>query len=97
MAATTQVAAPMPAPIPTAADPEDRESILADLAARLGMSVGQERMDLLTFARIEYGQGWTKRPKDFDSMIGEMQTALANPLAFREQVSSRVREATQPV
>lgn len=61
------------------------------------MSVGQERMDLLTFARIEYGQGWTKRPKDFDSMIGEMQTALANPLAFREQVRSRVREATQPV
>ncbi len=89
--------APMPAPMPTAADPEDRESILADLAARLGMSVGQERMDLLSFARIEYGQGWTKRPKDADHMIGEMQAALANPLAFREQVRARVREATQPV
>ncbi|MGT2509632.1 recombination directionality factor [Cupriavidus basilensis] len=94
---STPVASPMPAPMPTAADPEDRESILADLAARLGMSVGQERMDLLTFARMEYGQGWTKRPKDVDSMIGEMQTALANPLAFREQVRSRVLEATQPV
>ncbi len=93
----TPASIPVASPMPTAADPEDRESILADLAARLGMSVGQERMDLLSFARIEYGQGWTKRPKDADHMIGEMQAALANPLAFREQVRARVREATQPV
>ncbi|CAG9180513.1 hypothetical protein LMG23992_04261 [Cupriavidus laharis] len=80
-----------------ASDPEDRESMLADLAARLGMAAGQEKIDLLTFARIEYGQGWTKRPKDIDSLIGEMQTALVNPMAFREQVHARVREATLPV
>ncbi|TPQ30619.1 recombination directionality factor [Cupriavidus pinatubonensis] len=80
-----------------ASDPEDRESMLADLAARLSMAAGQEKIDLLTFARIEYGQGWTKRPKDIDSLIGEMQTALANPMAFREQVRARVREATLPV
>ncbi len=30
-------------------------------------------------------------------MIGEMQTALANPLAFREQVRARLREATSSV
>ncbi|MCY1341285.1 hypothetical protein D9M68_384700 [compost metagenome] len=81
----------------TETDPEDRESVLADLAARLGMAKGQDKMDLLTFARIEYGQGWTKRLKDVDSMIGEMQTALANPLAFREQVRARLREATSSV
>jgi len=84
-------------PMAGASDPEDRESMLADLAARLGMASGQEKIDLLTFARIEYGQGWTKRPKDIDSLIGEMQTALANPMAFREQVRARVREATLPV
>ncbi|WER50725.1 hypothetical protein CupriaWKF_30690 [Cupriavidus sp. WKF15] len=84
-------------PMAGASDPEDRESMLADLAARLGMAAGQEKIDLLTFARIEYGQGWTKRPKDIDSLIGEMQTALANPMAFREQVRARVREATLPV
>lgn len=88
---------PVPSPMAVASDPEDRESMLADLAARLGMASGQEKIDLLTFARIEHGQGWTKRPKDIDSLIGEMQTALANPMAFREQVRTRVREATLPV
>lgn len=90
-------ATPIPTPIEHSEDPEDRESKLADLAARLGMSNGQERVDLLTFARLTYGPGWTKRPNDVDGMIGEMQTALANPLAFREQVRARVREATLPV
>ncbi|RDK11717.1 hypothetical protein [Cupriavidus lacunae] len=90
MVAPASVAAPMP----TEGDPDDRESRLADLAARLGMATGQGKMDFLTFARLEYGQGWTKRPKDVDSMIGEMQTALANPMAFREQVRARLREAT---
>ncbi|CAG9165550.1 recombination directionality factor [Cupriavidus pinatubonensis] len=91
------LAEPGTPPMAGASDPEDRESMLADLAARLGMAAGQEKIDLLTFARIEYGQGWTKRPKDVDSLIGEMQTALANPMAFHEQVRARVREATLPV
>ncbi|WP_316157810.1 hypothetical protein [Cupriavidus sp. BIC8F] len=90
-------ATPIPMPMAYSEDPEDRESKLADLAARLGMSNGQERVDLLTFARLSYGPGWTKRPNDVDSMISEMQTALANPLAFREQVRAQVREATLPV
>lgn len=84
-------------PVSTEVDPDDRESVLADLAARLDMAKGQDKMDLLAFARIEYGQGWTRRPKDVDSMIGEMQVALANPMAFREQVRARVREASASV
>ncbi|CAG9183697.1 recombination directionality factor [Cupriavidus pinatubonensis] len=90
-------ATPIPPPMEHSVDSEDRESKLADLAARLGMSNGQERVDLLTFARLTYGPGWTKRPNDVDGMIGEMQTALANPLAFREQVRARVCEASLPV
>lgn len=95
----TAGASPEPStpPMAAASDPEDRESMLADLAARLGMAAGQEKIDLLTFARNEYGQGWTKRPKDIDSLISEMQTALANPTAFRVQIRARVREATLPV
>ncbi|AEI83100.1 hypothetical protein CNE_BB2p03050 (plasmid) [Cupriavidus necator N-1] len=84
-------------PMSSEVDPDDRESVLADLAARLDMAKGQDKMDLLAFARIEYGQGWTKRPKDVDRMIGEMQIALANPMAFREQVRARVREASASV
>ncbi|GLC94746.1 hypothetical protein Tamer19_41540 [Cupriavidus sp. TA19] len=84
-------------PMPSEVDPDDRESVLADLAARLNMAKGQERSDLLAFARIQYGQGWTKRPKDVDSMIREMQIALANPMAFREQVQACVRDAAASV
>ncbi len=84
-------------PIPFEVDPDDRESVLADLAARLAMAKGQDKMDLLIFARIEYGQGWTRRPKDVDSMIGRMKVALADPMAFREQVRARVREASASV
>ncbi|UIF88234.1 hypothetical protein [Cupriavidus sp. UYPR2.512] len=84
-------------PIPFEVDPDDRESVLADLAARLAMAKGQDKMDLLIFARIEYGQGWTRRPKDVDSMIGRMKVALADPMTFREQVRARVREASASV
>ncbi|MNN98718.1 hypothetical protein D3C81_2181760 [compost metagenome] len=60
--------------------------------ARLGLANQEGRAQFRIYASATFGRGWTKRDQDVRQLLGEMRTALTNPLAFREQVSAIAAE-----
>ncbi|WP_439672863.1 Recombination directionality factor-like (plasmid) [Cupriavidus necator] len=73
-------------------DGEDLESQFEDLMARLGLANQEGRAQFRIYASATFGRGWTKRDQDVRQLLGEMRTALTNPLAFREQVAAIAAE-----
>ncbi|SDD58831.1 hypothetical protein SAMN05216345_111163 [Cupriavidus sp. YR651] len=75
---------------------QDSEADLAhqfnELGVQLGMDGEAERADLRAFLQASFGKGWTKRPQDVRRVLDDMRTALANPMAFREQVKAIAAE-----
>ncbi|MNL57501.1 hypothetical protein D3C87_1810700 [compost metagenome] len=67
---------------------DDLESEYRDLVARLKLDNDEGALQLKAFATATFGRGWTKRPQDVRQFVQELRTALANPLAFREQVAA---------
>lgn len=67
---------------------DDLESEYRDLVARLKLDNNEGALQLKAFATATFGRGWTKRPQDVRQFVQELRTALANPLAFREQVAA---------
>lgn len=67
---------------------DDLKSQYRDLVARLGLNSDEGALQLKAFATVTFGRGWTKRPQDVRQFVQELRTALANPLAFREQVAA---------
>ncbi|MFJ4291303.1 hypothetical protein ACIP1U_16190 [Cupriavidus sp. NPDC089707] len=59
-----------------------------DLVARLELDSEEGALQLKAFAAATFGRGWSKRPHDVRQFVKELRTALANPLAFREQVAT---------
>ncbi|WP_431831606.1 hypothetical protein [Cupriavidus consociatus] len=67
---------------------DDLESQYRDLIARLELDSDEGALQLKAFAAATIGRGWSKRPHDVRQFVKELRTALANPLAFREQVAA---------
>ncbi|CAG9186099.1 recombination directionality factor [Cupriavidus pampae] len=74
-------------PLEEASD-SDIESQFEDLVARLALASEDGRSQLRAYAIAKFGRGWSKREHDVHKLLEEMRTALANPLAFREQVAA---------
>ncbi|MWL91377.1 hypothetical protein GA566_28600 [Cupriavidus sp. SW-Y-13] len=64
------------------------ESEYVDLVAHLGLNSEDGARQLKAFATATFGRGWSKRDHDVQRFLEELRTALANPLAFREQVAA---------
>lgn len=69
-------------------DDGDLESQYRDLVARLELDSDEGALQLKAFASATFGRGWSRRPQDVRRFVDELRTALANPLAFREQVAA---------
>nr|WP_315593800.1 hypothetical protein [uncultured Cupriavidus sp.] len=69
-------------------DGEDLEGQYRDLVSRLELDNDEGAAQLKAFATATFGRGWSKRPQDVRQFLSELRTALANPLAFREQVAA---------
>nr|WP_130393923.1 hypothetical protein [Cupriavidus agavae] len=67
---------------------EDLESEYLDLVKRLGLNSEDGTRQLKAFAAATFGRGWSKRDQDVRRLLAELRTALANPMAFREQVAA---------
>lgn len=77
-----------PTPASNTAGTEDLESEYLDLVKRLGLDTEDGTRQLKAFAAATFGRGWSKRDQDVRRFLAELRTALANPMAFREQVAA---------
>ncbi|CAG2159765.1 recombination directionality factor [Cupriavidus numazuensis] len=73
-------------------DGTDFESQFRDLVARLGLNSDDGMGQLKVYAAATFGRGWSKREQDIRQLLSELRTALAHPLAFREQVAAIAAE-----
>ncbi|HVI89417.1 recombination directionality factor [Cupriavidus basilensis] len=71
---------------------DDLESQFDDLLTRVGLNNPEGREQMKRFANASFGHGWPRRPNDIRRLLDDMRVALANPLAFREQVAAVSRE-----
>ncbi|MEN7527607.1 MULTISPECIES: hypothetical protein [unclassified Cupriavidus] len=76
------------APASDTAGTENLESEYLDLVKRLGLNSEDGTRQLKAFAAATFGRGWSKRDQDVRRFLAELRTALANPMAFREQVAA---------
>ncbi len=67
---------------------KDLESEYLDLVQRLGLNSEDGTRQLKAFATATFGRGWSKRDQGVRRFLDELRTALANPMAFREQVAA---------
>lgn len=80
--------APSSSPPSDTAGTEDLESEYLHLVKRLGLDSEDGSRQLKAFAAATFGRGWSKRDQDVRGFLAELRTALANPMAFREQVAA---------
>ncbi|CAG9185716.1 recombination directionality factor [Cupriavidus pampae] len=74
-------------PLADTSDGDDIESQFEDLVARLGLAAEEGRNQLRVYAAVAFGSGWSKRDHDVRKLLEEMRTALADPLAFHQQIA----------
>ncbi|WP_061958178.1 recombination directionality factor [Cupriavidus pauculus] len=79
---------PRSVPSPHPAGTEDLEGEYLDLVKCLGLDSEDGSRQLKAFAAATFGRGWSKRDQDLQAFLAELRTALANPMAFREQLAA---------
>ena len=75
-------------PASNTAGTKDLESEYLDLVKRLGLDSEDGGRQLKAFAAATFGRGWSKRDQDLQAFLAELRAALANPMAFREQLAA---------